>query len=212
MFFRKKNDTEVCQIEENGEVNLFVGDSFGLLVDAFWFSIQETNGENDLTNQSNAIQSISIASSSNGIKRKPSSDSQPDSTNKKVKTEPDEFQDDDDVEAIIDFNTTDRVANEPSTSTSVSNDIPPTQMQNANTATMAIKAEPMDPDSMAIVVKTEPASNDETVDSTNAPVPKPIKTEVKEEPSNHNDEATTSGGNAERTHRDCCRYGMRCYR
>lgn len=211
MFFRKKNDAEVSQIEENDQVNLFIGDSFGLLVDAFWFSIQASSDENDVMEQSNAsaIQSIAIASSSNGIKRKPSSESQPDSTNKKVKTEPNEFQDDD--EANADLTTHISIANEPSTSTNVSGNIPPTEVQNV--APVTIKSEPMDPDSVPVVVKTEPASENGNVDSTDELVPVPIKTEVKEEPPNNdNDGATTSSGNVERTQRECCRYGMRCYR
>lgn len=100
MFYRKKNNEIVNQIQKDDEVQLYNGDFFGLLVDEFWFEVQCLTAEDGLVlpSHENGIQSNGDAlqmPSTGAVKRRPSSDSEPDSTNKKVKTEPNEFQTDD---------------------------------------------------------------------------------------------------------------------
>lgn len=233
MFFRKKNTIEVNQIEENKEVNLYVGDSFGLLVDEFWFSIQPADKENDVMNglHLHAAQSTandSNAPTSSGTKRRSSgSDSEPDSTNKRVKTEPTEFQEDATNEVANDANglnngeldTTLTVVDDtndmPSTSASSSSNI---QQNDSTNTDRPIKSEPLDSDElqqMPATVKTESMSQEANVDSTMSSTPVPIKIEVKNEPTNNeNDDgaATSSGSTHQSPQRDCCRYGIRCYR
>lgn len=215
MFFRKKNNTEVNQIEQNKEVTLYIGDSFGLLVDEYWFSIQPSDGDNDDL-QANPSQSDGLTPSS---KRKSSTDSQPDSTNKRVKTEPNEFDDETNEANDLSNGDLDRTIptdsqNEiPSTSASSSSNIP--QAENGSpVADRPIKPEPIDSDevqSTPITAKTEPMSQETDVDSTNS-TPVTVKTEVKSEPTDNarDDGATTSSGDVHL--RECCRYGIRCYR
>lgn len=231
MFFRKKNNIEVNQIEQNGQVNLFVGDSFGLLVDEFWFSIQPSDNENDVTGSLHATQSNADnlnAPTTSCIKRRSSSDSEPDSTNKRVKTEPNEFQVDatnevdneanglsnGDLDTTLPIDNTNEI---PSTSASSSANI----SQNENDAAIAnrpIKPEPVDSDelqSMPSTIKTEPMNQEGNVDSTMTLTPITVKTEVKSEPTDNEnaDSATTSSGETQQSpQRDCCRYGIRCYR
>lgn len=231
MFFRKKNNIEVNQIEQNREVNLFVGDSFGLLVDEFWFSIQPSDNENDVIGDLHATQSNandSNAPTTSGIKRRSSSDSEPDSTNKRVKTEPNEFQEDTtndvdneanglsngDLDKTLPIDNTDEI---PSTSASA---LSANILQNENDTEIAnrpIKPEPLDSDEVQSmpVVKIESMSQEPDVDSTMAITPLTVKTEVKSEPTDNEnaDGATTSSGETHQSsQRECCRYGVRCYR
>lgn len=225
MFFRKKNHIEVKQIEQNEEVNLFVGDSFGLLVDEFWFSIQPSSNENDVINGLHATQANANDTNvptSSGIKRRTSSDSEPDSTNKKVKTEPAEFQEDEvPIVAVglsngnLDTTLSNDATNEMPT-TSASSNIPQTE-NDSTVANRPIKPEPLDSDDeQPATVKTEAMSQEANVDSTITLTPIEIKTEMKLEPVNDEniDSATTSNGNTHESpqRRDCCRYGIRCYR
>lgn len=230
MFFRKENNIEINQIKQNNEVNLFVGDSFGLLVDEFWFSIQPSDEGNDVIDGLHENTPTSTA----GTKRRTSSDSEPDSTNKKVKTEPNEYQEDNIADAVA----TNEEANEASNGLSngdlhttlpfdATNEMPSTSApnisQNQSEPTVAIdrpivKAEPLDSDEIEHsmpTVKTEPMSQEASVDSSTTITVKTELTEVKTEPAdnengNGDDDATTSSGNP--TQRNCCRYGIRCYR
>lgn len=232
MFFRKKNNIEVNQIKQNNEVNLFVGDSFGLLLDEFWFSIQPIDKENDVMGGLHENSPTSTA----GMKRRTSSDSEPDSTNKKVKTEPNEFQEDYVAVVVAATNEeTNEASNglgngDPHTTLSIdtTNDMPSTSgsniSQNQNDPTVAtdqpirIKAEPLDSDEIQPAmptIKMEPMSQEANVDSSTPIAVKTEPTEVKTEPAdnengNDGNGATTSSGNP--TQRICCRYGIRCYR
>lgn len=47
MFYKKSNDDEVHIVRKDNEVQLFVGDSFGLLVDEFWFDVLQSSNAND---------------------------------------------------------------------------------------------------------------------------------------------------------------------
>lgn len=223
LFYRKKDDPQISQINKGNEVNLFVGDSFGLLVDKFWFSVHVTGDEDDVNG--NMV--------GNGSKRRGSADSEPDSTTKRVKTEPNEFQDDD---AENENNTTILTNGRQNVSSSeTNNEMPSTSNQsvsipheNPNSigpVHRPIKAEPVDPDEneaqpMPVTVKNEP--QDGAADSTNTP----IKTEIKDEPVDDGAAATSSSVNetaavaepvqpdqpAQPAQRECCRYGTRCYR
>lgn len=228
MFFRKKDNAEVNRIHQNTEVNLFVGDSFGLLVDEFWFSIQPLDNVcNDITNsnQNATQQNQDEPTTSTAIKRKTSSDSEPDSTNKRVKTEPIEYQEN------YDLNTTDPNGDTteartcylfPSSANNLQNvHSDGTNMNQPNdaqsTAPIRIKTESLSEeenvDSSTIRIKTEPLSQEENVDSST--IAFQIKTEVKSEPADDNnvdDVATSSNQPAQRPQRPCCRYGIRCYR
>ncbi|XP_055321601.1 aprataxin and PNK-like factor [Sitodiplosis mosellana] len=231
MFFRKKNNIEVNQIEQNNEVNLFVGDSFGLLVDEFWFSIQPSDKGNDVIGGLHANITQSIAPSSSGTKRRSSSDSEPDSTNKKVKTEPNEFQDDVAINEVAnDVNGLSNGDLDTTLPTDTTNEMPSTSASNIpqdqNDSTVVdrpIKPEPLDPDEIqptpTPTIKTEPMSQEANIDSTMESTPVTVKTEsteVKTEPANNennDDGATTSSGNTHQPpQRACCRYGIRCYR
>lgn len=197
MFFRKKNDLLVSPLDENSRIDLTIGDSFGLLIDEFWFSIGTSNVNADILN-----------GQLNDVKRKSDgSDSNSDSTNKKAKTSSNELEHTNDLSTTLDAAT-------PSTSAN----IPPSEAQTAGTSLpiVTIKSEPVDSNenqSVTIVVKSEPQSQDGYVNSAREPFPVPVKIEVKEEHhSDDNDEATTSNGSTNRPQRDCCRYGIRCYR
>lgn len=229
MFFRKENDPQVSQIEKDKEVHLFVGDSFGLLVDKCWFSIELSVSDNDINNENNVQTNTNdLCIPLNSVKRRSSSDSTPDSTpdstTKKIKTEPNEFQNENIEEAdetiisgnndmgmtIMDSQNT--ANNIPSTSSGVFH-IPDETIESAIDS---IKTEPIDHDendvqSMPIqAIKPEP--NDDSIGSTSMPItPNNIKSEVKQEPIEN--EATTSSGQSNNTtQRDCCRHGIRCYR
>lgn len=208
MFFRKETDTAVNQIEKNQDINLFVGDSFGLLVDEFWFTIQSLN--NNVTNgqdENAVVQLNDVSPTANGLKRK-STEFEPDSTNKKVKTEPNEFEDNNGEGTNDNLNTTNEI---PSTSASLPN-TSQADVRNANDAIdQSINADVQDAndEQSIIAVKSEPLSDDENVGSTNAEGSVTVKTEVKDEP-NDSDDNEASSSNA--PVRPCCRYGMRCYR
>lgn len=210
LFFRKKNETIVNQIELDKNIDLFIGDSFGLLVDEHWFLIKPSD---DSTNGSNVNEVNGDLIMSNGTKRKIKTEpGEPDSTNKKVRTEQNEFEENDDL------NTTINVKNEmPSTSTSSNQS--EVNEQNTNEASIAnqpIKLEPLDSNEVEpTAFKTE--SDDENIDSTNESGLVPIKTEVKEESAdNDNNEASASNDVTSTPltspQRTCCRYGIRCYR
>lgn len=200
-------------------MQLVVGDSFGLLVDKFWFSIEAPAAGDDSLNGS-------------ASKRRCSVDSEPDSTTKKVKTEPIEFDEDN---ADTEHNETIPTNGRPNaTDNETNHEIPSTSDQSANIPSESssfcvlehrpIKLEPMDvSENGAIAVKNEP--QDGVVDSTNMP----IKTEIKDEPvdndlaaansSNANEAAQLSANQPDQptqttqtTSRACCRYGIRCYR
>lgn len=194
------------------------------------------------------------------IKRRAGSDSEPDSTNKKVKTEPDEFQSSGDTTLVTSNGddgsgnasntTTENVANHeslPSTSGASANN--PTENQNAMCPLHEqIKTEPIDSDeneaqSMQtegeIVVKVEPDIQhncNDCSDCSHCSQNVPIKTEVKQEPTDNGDSVATSSNESvapsennqvtapsnsrtvdgQQTNRpalrECCRYGVRCYR
>lgn len=224
MFFRKENDQQINQIEQNKEVHLFVGDSFGLLVDKCWFSIDLSISDNDVNHilHENTVESNTddLCVPINGIKRRQSSDSAPDSTNKKIKTEPNEFQNDHNGEAdetIISgnndmMNYQNTANNIPSTSSGFFN-IPDV---NIESAIDSIKAEPIDQYENEVqlmpIQAIKPEPTDKIIGSTNTPVsPNNIKSEVKQEPTG-NEASTSSGQSNGPTQRDCCRYGIRCYR
>lgn len=205
MFFRKKNDIGVNQIEQNKEVHLFVGDSFGLLVDDFWFAIQPFDNENGEWNEA----------TSSGLKRRTSSDSEPDSTtNKRIKSEPNEFRNDD-PRTDCDLNATLPSSNVlPSTSASSLN-IPQNEANELANTNRPIKSEPIDSNEIQLAppIKTEPMSQEDNVDSTNSFTPVTIKTEVGREAANENSGGTTSTARTRQVApRECCRYGIRCYR
>lgn len=255
MFYRKKDAAAaVIQIQKDDEVQLFIGDSFGLLVDEFWFVIESSIPVNDVISQhhENGIQTngdVAQLHSTSGFKRRPSTGSEPDSTNKKVKTEPNEFQAEN-AESIGDVSgTTDQDMNItanveqiainnavsngeiPSTSTTTQN-IPQFGVASAEEPFhrdhRPIKIEPVDSSaneaqSMQIqAVKQEPVDEDENenVVSTNVLNHVPldsdivVKTEVKQEPTDNSNGATTSSGSTtnQPTQRACCKYGIRCYR
>lgn len=187
-------------------VNLSVGDTFGLLVDKFWFCIQACDENSELQMNGSTI------------KRRTSSSSEPDSTTKKVKTEPDEFQTNggggggealnDDATLVLlngdangmatntfDANVTNNQV--PSTSSSSAND--PTDNQNAMCPLHGqIKTEPIDLDENeaqpmqttdAVAIKIEPDLEHNCIHcSSNVPV----KSEIKEEPANNGDGIPTS--------------------
>lgn len=193
-------------------MNLVVGDSFGLLVDKFWFSLHVSSDDND-------------DDAMNGTKRRGSADSEPDSTTKRVKTEPNGFPDDDANVTTLSKNAIQNVS-----SSGTNNEMPSTSNQSLNISHensdsigpvhRPIKSEPIDPDenvaqSMPVEVKNEP--QDGVVDSTNTP----NKTEVKAEPLQQDGAASTSVSPNETaavaqpsqpTQRECCRHGTRCYR
>lgn len=227
-----------------------VGDSFGLLVDKFWFRVQKMD-----------VPSVPEMNGSTN-KRRTGSESEPDSTNKRVKTEPDEFQtngdepsngdttvvlaNDDDANGVgaVANSVADQATNsqQPSTSgTSSANDNGTCQCYTR------IKTEPIDLDGNEaqpmqttdeIVIKVEPDIEQNCCHcSSNVQ----IKTEVKEEPTGDGDGEATSSNDAlasggtpveavaadnnqsnddqpanqqaqQPARRDCCRYGIRCYR
>lgn len=227
-----------------------VGDTFGLLVDQFWFCIQkidESSEPEDMNGSTN--------------KRRTSSTSEPDSTNKRVKTEPDEFQSNGDETSNGD--TTLVMANGDAADTAVANTVADgatnstdSQQPSTSSASSAnengacqchtrIKTEPVDLDGNEaqttdhVVIKVEPDIGQNCCHcSTNVQ----IKTEIKAEPANDGDgdgvatssnDALASGGNQDEAaadnnqsmddqtanqqaqrpaRRDCCRYGIRCYR
>lgn len=252
IFYRKKDDTQIQPIQQNQEVTLNVGDTFGLLVDTFWFRVQKMDESTEPGMNGGSTN-----------KRRTSSTSEPDSTNKKVKTEPDEFQsngdepsngdttmvmanDDDDANAAV-TNTVadaDGATNSqlPSTSSAPSAD----QNGTCQCSQTRIKTEPIDLDENEaqpmqttdhVVIKVEPDIGQNCCHCSSHV---PIKTEVKEEPANDGDgeatssnEALASGGDQaealpdnnqpndgqtanqqaqQPARRDCCRYGIRCYR
>lgn len=234
MFFRTKDDPKIKHINENQEVNLTVGDSFALLVDKFWFSIHGTDADGiDGVTNGNSIETSDPQV--NGNKRRTSSGSKPDSTTKRVKTEPNEaVNSDGNVETTTETandttittngnsdSTTDPIADHaphdemPSTSNST-DDLPDTGM---DLVPRPIKTEPtIENEAQSVRIKTEPG-DDQYIDSTI----RPIKVEVKEEPNDENvassaqttttnSTATSSTQSANATPRTCCRYGIRCYR
>lgn len=224
-----------------------VGDTFGLLVDKFWFRVQkiDESSEPEMNGSTN--------------KRRTSFTSEPDSTNKKVKTEPDEFQtngDDasngdttlvtangDDANGAMANTVADQAPNNPlpSTSTTSAN-----QNNEVCQCHARIKTEPIDLDgneaqamqsTEQVVIKVEPDIEQNCCHcSANAQ----IKTEIKEEPTNgvatsSNDALASNGDNEveaavvadnnqsnvdqtanqqaqQPARRECCRYGIRCYR
>lgn len=247
IFYRKKDDTQIQPIQQNQEVTLNVGDTFGLLVDKFWFRVQKIDemSEPEMNGSTN--------------KRRTSSTGEPDSTNKKVKTEPDEFQangdeqvngdttlvmaNDDDANAAVANTDADGATNNPMPSTSGA---PAANENGTCQCHTQIKTEPIDLDeneaqpmqtSDHVVIKVEP---DIAQNCCHCSGNVQVKTEVKEEPANDGDgeatssnDALASGGdqaealpdnnqsNDDQTtnqqaqqpaRRDCCRYGIRCYR
>lgn len=234
---------------------MHIGDTFGLLVDKFWFCIQKID-ENSEPNEMNG-----------STNKRRTSSSEPDSTNKKVKTEPDEFQssngddetanngdttlvmpNDDAVNGdgdgatanIVDENTTNSQL--PSTSSGATS-----SSQNGTClCNRQIKSEPIDLDENeaqpiqtggAVVIKVEPDIEQNCIHCAGNAT---VKTEIKEEPAgdgvaSSSNDALASGGNpaeaasnsqsvtsntdqtaneqAQRPAlRECCRYGVRCYR
>lgn len=251
MFYRKKDAAAVIQIQKDDQVQLFIGDSFGLLVDEFWFVIESSISANDVISQhhENGIQTNGDASqlhSTSGFKRRPSTGSEPDSTNKKVKTEANEFHAENAESTGDASGTTDQDMNitanveQIAINNAVACEIPSTSTMTQNIPQFGvasaeepfhrdhrpIKIEPVDSSaneaqSMPIqAVKQEPVDEDENVDSTNSLNHVPldsdivVKTEVKQEPTDNSNQATTSSGSTtnQPTQRACCKYGIRCYR
>ncbi|XP_031618249.1 aprataxin and PNK-like factor [Contarinia nasturtii] len=218
MFFRKKNNVEVNQIGQNTEVNLFVGDSFGLLVDEFWFSIQPLDNVNNgvACLNGNVAQQNEDAPTTSVPKRKTSVDSEPDSTNKRVKTEPNEYQENGDPNTTHPIDdTTQMPSTSDASSSSSSMHISPNVNNDETNANQPIKIEPSDStegqSQPVIRIKTEPMSQEACADSsTFAPIPFEIKTEVKDEPIDNDN--NVASGNQREQRRPCCRYGIRCYR
>lgn len=222
LFYRKKDEQKINQIDKGIEVNLVVGDSFGLLVDKFWFSIEMPTVEEDSMN-------------GNGTKRRGIKDSTPDSTTKRVKTEPIEDDANDANDANDEHNETvltngnenasnNETNHEMPTTSDQSSDIPNNIPASHGPVHRPIKMEPIDSaENEASPVKTEPQQSS-VADSTHVP----IKTEIKDEPvddgaaavssnSNETAQSTTPEANQSATPtqtppRECCRYGIRCYR
>lgn len=196
-------------IQQNQVVNLSVGDTFGLLVDKFWFCLQayDENSEPQMNGST--------------IKRRTSSSSEPDSTTKKVKTEPGgdggdggETSNGDttlvmlngDANAIA-VNTFDANAiNNPvpsASSTSVNN---PMENQNAMCPLHGrIKTEPIDLDgneaqpmqsSDEHAIKIEPDDDYNCVNCIHCSGNMPVKTEIKEEPADSGDGIATGSNEA----------------
>lgn len=249
MFYRKKDDATVIQIQKDDQVHLNVGDTFGLLVDEHWFQIVSpiTQSDEIASHCENGITHANgdNAHSINGIKRRQSTDSEPDPTNKKVKTEPIEFQIAN-VETAAgpslthqeqDMNVTQPVNQIPQSnevalaqSNEVTPEMPTTsqfaQNNPLNRATSAsqesyfhgdhrpIKIEPSENDAQSMPpiqsVKQEPLDEAANFDTNSSGIV--VKTEVKQE--NNTNEASTSSGTTSNipARRECCRYGIRCYR
>lgn len=243
MFYRKKDDAIVIQIQKDDQVHLNVGDAFGLLVDEHWFRIISPNTQSGeiASHYANGITHANgdNAHSTNSIKRRKSTDSEPDSTNKKVKTEPIEFQETN-VETVAapsleqqeqDMNVTQTV-NQIAQSNEVTPEMPTTsqftQNNPLNRTTSAtqesyyhddhrpIKMEPSENEEQSMPpihsVKQEPV--DEAASFDTNPNEVVVKTEVKQEQQNNTNEASTSSGTTSNipARRECCRYGIRCYR
>lgn len=208
MFVRKQNSSTIDKIEKNKEIDLFVGDSFGLLIDKFWFSIQLPSKDNGMDDVSN-IHSKRRTSpfSENGAKKKTKTDSNlPQSCNSgfensKSTSTNDRMQ----TDLLNNRNAIDIPSTSNRYETIPTNFIGP--------AHQPIKLETVEMDDNANI-KTEPEeSNINTINI-------PIKIEVKDEPIgnltaasdtsqtdlNEPDESTHA------TQRNCCKYGIRCYR
>lgn len=212
MFYRKENITQINKIEKNNEVHLTVGDSFGLLVDKFWFLIQFPV-DNNITNIQNGIES--------GTKRQTSTVSESNSSSKRFKNDSNGY------EAQTMCTSSNSIHNQnsnngtnvqmPSTSTLISDQ----NDHSMGPAHYPIKLERVEMDDTETnlipptKIKTEPEEMIENtaIDTNHLP----IKTEIKNEP--RNDETVlpiqqneSAQQNQPTTLRECCRYGIRCYR
>lgn len=242
MFYRKKDDATVIQIQKDDQVHLDVGDTFGLLVDEHWFQIvlPITQSDEIASHCENGITHTNDdnAHSINGIKRRQSTDAEPDPTNKKVKTEPIEFQVTN-VETVAgpslthqeqDMNVTQTVdqiaqSNEVTPEVPTTSQFAPNNPLNRTTSASQesyyhddhrpIKMEPSENEAQSMPpiqsVKQEPVDEGASFDTNPSGVV--VKTEVKQEQNNTNEASTSSGTTSNiPAHRECCRYGIRCYR
>lgn len=214
-----------------------VGDTFGLLMDKFWFSIQQID---------EASEPEMIDGSTN--KRRTNSELEPDSTNKKIKTEPDESNGDEpssgDTTLVVSNGDVDGAVGNTVAENGSNSQLPSTSstLTNQNETACAhgrIKTEPIDLNeneaqpaetSDEVVIKVEP---DLEQNCGHCTTNVPVKTEIKEEPVNDGDGVATSSNDAvasggdqaeaagdqtanqqaqQPARRECCRYGVRCYR